>query len=140
MEQRLSGGSAIIRATIFDVAAKAGVSGSTVSRILKKKYDLYPQKTIEKVLQAAKSLNYVPNIMAQSLSRQRSNIIGIYGFFYPTNPVHLEVLLGVVQGLNKTHYGVTISNLVGSTSKDRKTMREAIQGGGLCGLILSSMS
>lgn len=64
-------------ATMNDVAKEAGVSASTVSRVLNKT----PQVTISaetraKVLKAAKRLNYRPNRIAQSLRLKKYNSIG----------------------------------------------------------------
>ena len=64
------------RATIKDIAAKAKVSLSTVSRALRDPQNT-PVATVAKVRAAAESLNYVYNATAGSLSRQRSDTIGI---------------------------------------------------------------
>lgn len=64
------------RATIKDVAMKANVSLSTVSRALRDP-DKTPPETVSKVRAAAEALNYVYNATAGSLSRQRSDTIGI---------------------------------------------------------------
>ena len=58
---------------ITDVAKLAGVSISTVSRVISD--NGYPVKPVvrEKVLAAAKELNYVPNISAKSLRQQKRN-------------------------------------------------------------------
>ena len=58
--------------TIKDVAAKAGVNPSTVSRVLKDNKSI-SQKTKDKVRQAMAELGYVPNVAAQMLAS---------GYFY----------------------------------------------------------
>ncbi len=65
-------------ATIKEIAKLANVSIATVSNVLNQKPrdSTSPQK-VEKVLKVAKSLNYRPNYLAQSLKRQRSRSIGI---------------------------------------------------------------
>lgn len=60
--------------TISTVAALAGVSVATVSRFLNRPESL-SAKTRERVGQAIDTLDYSPNIMAQSFRRGRSNII-----------------------------------------------------------------
>ena len=63
--------------TIKDVAGLAGVSVATVSYVLNnKKVDRITDETRQKVLQAAKELNYRPNIAAQNLKSGKSYIIG----------------------------------------------------------------
>lgn len=66
----------ISRATIKDVAIKANVSLSTVSRVLRNP-EKTPAATVHKVMEAVKSLNYVYNATAGSLSGRRSNTIGV---------------------------------------------------------------
>ena len=47
--------------TSTDIAKAAGVSQSTVSMVLNKKYNVsFSKETVEKVEQAAKDLGYVP--------------------------------------------------------------------------------
>ncbi|WP_171058705.1 LacI family DNA-binding transcriptional regulator [Brucella haematophila] len=64
------------RSRSIDVARLAGVSRSAVSRTFTP--DAYVSKaTREKVLRAAKTLDYHPNAMARSLITQKSGIIGV---------------------------------------------------------------
>jgi LacI family transcriptional regulator, sucrose operon repressor len=63
-------------ATIKEVADKAGVTVTTVSRMLNKP-DKVSKKTREKIQKAMKELYYKPNEIAQSLSKRTSNIIGL---------------------------------------------------------------
>lgn len=61
---------------IEDVAKKAGVSVTTVSRVLNNR-GYISQKTRVKVNQAIEELNYQPNEMARALFRRKSNMIGL---------------------------------------------------------------
>ena len=61
---------------IYDVAKLAGVSHSTVSRVINEK-DKVKDKTRQSVLSAMKMLNYVPNDAATSLASRKSSAIGI---------------------------------------------------------------
>lgn len=63
-------------ATIHDVAKRAGVSSTTVSRILNNR-GYISEKTKQLVFQTMKELNYQPNEIARSLLRKQSNIIGL---------------------------------------------------------------
>lgn len=65
-----------MRATIYDVAERAGVSSSTVSRVLAGR-DVVAAPTREKVLQAASELGYRTNAVARSLARQDSDTVAI---------------------------------------------------------------
>ncbi|QWU16064.1 transcriptional regulator, LacI family [Paenibacillus sophorae] len=62
--------------TIKDVALKAGVSVTTVSRVLNNRGYL-SEELKKKVYSAMEQLNYRPNELARSLSRSKSNIIGL---------------------------------------------------------------
>ncbi|ASA24134.1 LacI family DNA-binding transcriptional regulator [Paenibacillus donghaensis] len=62
--------------TIHDVALKAGVSVTTVSRVLNNR-GYISESTRSKVYRIMEELNYHPNEIARSLLRKRSNIIGL---------------------------------------------------------------
>jgi LacI family transcriptional regulator, sucrose operon repressor len=62
--------------TIKDVAAKAGVTVTTVSRYLNKR-GYMSDATRARIRQAMTDLDYVPNEIARSLFRRRSSIIGL---------------------------------------------------------------
>lgn len=61
---------------IKDVAEKAGVSVTTVSRVLNNR-GYISQETRDKVYQAMKEINYQPNELARSLFRRKSKMIGL---------------------------------------------------------------
>ncbi len=63
--------------TIVDVARKAGVSVSTVSKVLKN-YPNISAATRKKVLEATEELGYVPNAMASALSSKQYNKVAIW--------------------------------------------------------------
>jgi LacI family transcriptional regulator len=93
--------------TIHDVAARAGVSVATVSRVLNRK-EIVREETTNQVLAAAKSLRYVPNIAARSLSIRRSQTIGIvlpdvHGEFFS------EVIRGIDVAARKGGYHILVS-------------------------------
>ena len=64
------------RPSIQDVARKAGVSASTVSRVLNTRPDVAPA-TRERVLQTIAELNYHPNAQAVGLSRRSTGVVGL---------------------------------------------------------------
>ncbi|MCO4825168.1 MAG: LacI family DNA-binding transcriptional regulator, partial [Amylibacter sp.] len=75
------------KVTSLDVAKRAGVSQSAVSRVFTKGASA-SQKTVEKVKKAAADLGYRPNVLARSLITGRSRIIGLVvayldNYFYP---------------------------------------------------------
>ncbi|HJB61050.1 LacI family DNA-binding transcriptional regulator [Hominenteromicrobium sp.] len=70
------GAGTVSTATIRDVAQKAGVSQSTVSRVLNNT-GYVSAGTRARVMQAVESLDYSPSAIAVSLSKSRSRIIGV---------------------------------------------------------------
>lgn len=62
--------------TIFDVAKEAGVSKSTVSRVLNEKGNVN-EKTRRKILKVMKKMNYHPNSSARSLVTKKTHTIGL---------------------------------------------------------------
>lgn len=86
--------------TLRDVAEAAGVSEMTVSRVLRKRGDV-SEATRAKVLEAAKTLGYVPNRIAGSLASQRVNLVAV---IIPSlsNLVFPEVLSAISKVLDDT--------------------------------------
>ena len=73
-------------ATLLNVAERAGVSVTTISRMLNNRVNV-SEKTRKKIYAAMKELNYYPNEIARSLTKKKSNIIGLIvpsakNFFY----------------------------------------------------------
>jgi DNA-binding LacI/PurR family transcriptional regulator len=77
------------RITLKDVAARAGVSYQTVSKVLNKQAQVAPE-TEARIWEAVAELNYQPNISARNLRTQASKLLG-YGWSHPpgrsTHPV-----------------------------------------------------
>lgn len=63
-------------ATLRDVAERAGVTVTTVSRMLNGRMNV-SEKTKDKIGKAMQELGYHPNEMARSLAKKSSNIIGL---------------------------------------------------------------
>lgn len=85
-----------VSASIYDIAAKARVSPSTVSRALQD-HPRIGAKTKERILAVAKELDYVPSIVARSLIANRTWSVGM---ILPTiaDPFMGQVVAGVEQG------------------------------------------
>ncbi|MFA0439049.1 transcriptional regulator [Vibrio sp. 10N.286.49.C2] len=64
-----------MKVTMLDVANKAGVSKSTVSRVLNRKNIVRPD-VVKRVFDAIQETGYRPNILAQNLAMRKTNFIG----------------------------------------------------------------
>ena len=76
--------------TSKDVALKAGVSVSTVSRVFSNP-DLISKKVRERVLKVAEELNYVPDTTARNLKMNTRNTIGVI-ISDSENPFYVKVI------------------------------------------------
>ncbi|WP_068785551.1 LacI family DNA-binding transcriptional regulator [Paenibacillus phocaensis] len=65
------------KVTMADVAKKAGISKSTVSQFLNKRYEYMSDETKKKIEEAINQLGYQPNYIARSLKQKRTSMIGI---------------------------------------------------------------
>src|SRR5687767_1128747 len=88
--------------TIQDIARHAGVSVSTVSRVLNKNVPVARAKRAA-VLQAVEALGYRPNVVAQELARGHTLAVGVLPQGI-SNPFYSRLLKGVEQGLRGTGY------------------------------------
>ncbi|MEM7111431.1 MAG: LacI family DNA-binding transcriptional regulator [Chloroflexota bacterium] len=97
------------RPTLKDVAAKAGVSYQTVSKVLNRRAQV-SSSTEKRVMKAIEELNYRPNVAAQNLRQQHSNLIGYaWGEGGPLTwrPINNRFLHSVVHHLEEQGYLVT---------------------------------
>jgi DNA-binding LacI/PurR family transcriptional regulator len=108
--------SANSRATSYDVARSAGVSQSAVSRCFKQGASVAP-RTREKILAAARELNYFPNAIAQGLITRRSNLVAII-ISNLTNLYYPEVLAELTQRLSAQGIRVLLFSLAAESDVD----------------------
>jgi len=91
---------------IKDVAKKAGVAVSTVSRVLNDHSDV-KKETKEHVLNVIKELNYIPNNSARNLKRSSSNSIGVF-VLGEYNPFFGEIVEYLESEISLRGYSVMI--------------------------------
>ncbi|GGE23353.1 LacI family DNA-binding transcriptional regulator [Streptococcus himalayensis] len=113
-----------MRVTIKDVAKVAGVSPSTVTRVVQNKSSI-SEETKKRVRKAMKELNYHPNLNARSLVSSYTQVIGLVlpddsDIFYQ-NPFFPSVFRGIAQAAAEHHYAIQIA-----TGKNEEERMEAI--------------
>lgn len=106
--------------TIKEVALKAGVSIATVSRVLNNVGPV-DERTRQHVRDIARELRYVPNATGRSLSRRKTDAIGLllpdlFGEFFS------EVLRGGDQTAQQSQYHLVVS----SSHNNRRQIRAAL--------------
>lgn len=90
------------KVTIMDIAEKANVSPSTVSRVLRGSAEVAKAKR-EAVMRAVETLQYRPNIFAQSLASGQSMTIGVMTQNFGS-PFYDGILQGILLGLEESEY------------------------------------
>jgi LacI family transcriptional regulator len=114
---------------IRDVATKADVAASSVSRVISGHPNVSPELK-GRVLAAVQALGYEPNILAQNLRRGSTQTIGL---LVPdiSNPLFSEFALHAAQTLNEAGYALLIANSQGLPDSDRtnvKLLRQRVDG------------
>ena len=110
--------------TLRDVSEVAGVSEMTVSRVLRNRDDV-SEITRAKVLEAKRTLGYVPNRIAGALASQRVNLVAV---IIPSlsNMVFPEVLMGVSDALEGTGLQPVVGVTNYSTETEEKVLYEML--------------
>lgn len=93
--------SALGRVTINDVARAAGVSVSTVSKVVNERYGVAPT-TSRRVMEVVNELGYETSLVASSLRRRRTSVIGILVAEF--EPFSVELLKGISVAATGTGY------------------------------------
>ena len=93
--------------TIKELAVRAGVSHSTVSRALNNNPAI-ARETVERIQQLARELNYVPSGFARSLKTNRSYMLGVI-VHRIADPFYSEVLGGIQSVAHQFQYSMFVS-------------------------------
>jgi LacI family transcriptional regulator len=103
--------------TIIDVAREAGVSYSTVSRVING-YEFVKEETRQRVLEAAERLGYVANQQARSLAGGKTRVIGLLVPGLDNGYVG-EVARGVDEEIARAEYEMILYTTHRNESKER---------------------
>ncbi|HHV55754.1 MAG TPA: LacI family transcriptional regulator [Firmicutes bacterium] len=106
--------------TIKDIAKRCGVSVATVSRVLNG-HPTVSRDLRERVLQAARDLNYQPNAVARSLVSSRSRLLGVV---IPdiVNPFFPDVVRAVEDVAAQHGYSVLLSNTDWNLYREKESL------------------
>lgn len=98
--------------TLRDVARDAGVSATTVSRILNDRATGVPisDATRARVLAAASRLGYQPNLLARGLRGSKSSLIGVIARDI-SDPFHVQILKGINEVLRSRDYRLFLGHV-----------------------------
>ncbi len=111
-----------MKATIRDIAEKAGVSIATVSRALNDDNNLVRSDTKELILSIAEELNYQPNVAARNLVTQTTKTIGLV-----LPEIQGEFFTQVIKGIDEIAFTQGYHVIVASSHSERNIV-ESIMG------------
>lgn len=103
--------------TLKEVAARAGVSRSAVSRCFTEGASVSPAMR-DRVMQAATALGYSPNILARSLTTRSTGMIGLVSNNF-RNPFFLQIFDLFTRGLQDRGLRPLLVNLTDETDPER---------------------
>ncbi|MFZ7942526.1 LacI family DNA-binding transcriptional regulator [Neobacillus sp. 19] len=111
-----------MKTTIKDIAMRANVSITTVSRVINQKTDGMSETTRRRVLEIIQEMNYHPNKIARSMITKRTNTIGL---IIPDirNPFFPELVRGVEDVAKKYHYNVFLCNTDEDIEREESSLR-----------------
>ena len=104
-----------------DVAAAAGVSPTTVSRVLNNR-GYISEKTRKKVENAVNEVGYIPNEIARSLYASKTNIVGVI-FPNTTVPFYGEMVMRLENLLSQKGYKVLLCNTDDEPEKEKEHLK-----------------
>ncbi len=124
------------RPTIYDVARHAGVSPTTVSRILNEPDKVNPE-TQKRVLASIDALSFIPKAEARARSMQKNGRIGVISPFF-TAPSFIQRLRGIAGALSPQKFELVIYT-VDSATQLKNYLSTLPLTGNLDGLIVLSL-
>ena len=121
------------KATIYNVAERAGVAISTVSRVLNNSSDV-SDLTRARVLQAIEELRFRPDRTAKTLAQKQTEslVIAMPSF---TTPFHTELLKGVRSRIKELEYDLLLFDLGSRNPKEK--LLDFLSKGSVDGLLLA---
>lgn len=111
--QKISENKAI---TIYDIAKEAGVSASTVSRVLTNSANVRKEKR-ERVLALIEKYNFKPNALAKGLADTKTRTIGVLAADI-RNPYYASLFVACENAARALDYTVVLYNSLGEMTKE----------------------
>lgn len=114
-------GALMVKCSISDVARQAGVSTTTVSRVMNNKTSGVSAKTRERILAVMEEMNYRPSQLARGIALNHSNIIGVIipdvsNLFYP------QMLRGIGDYLSTRGYAMMLFNSDSDPEREKQQL------------------
>lgn len=124
--------------TIKDIAREAGVSFSTVSKVINNSHEI-SEATANRVREVMKQMDFTPNIRASNFKRRSTKNIAFLTALKKgeafANPHMFEVLCGAHKVLSQKGYGISLLDISGEEIPG-DTVKSVISTGGYDGIIV----
>ena len=112
--------------SLKEVAARAGVSFQTASKVLNGGEVRVAAETAERIESAARELGYSPNTVARSLVQRTTYTIGLVAGSF-ADPALAELLIGAESAAREQGHAVLVSNLGGSGEGNVDVVRTLVE-------------
>lgn len=122
-------------ATIVDVARLAGVNPTTVSRVINNR-GYISEKTKKRVHEAMDELGYQPNEIARSLTKQKSNTIGVI-VPHISHPYFAKLISNLENEAAKKDYKIILCNSKEKAEKEKQYL-DMCKSNRVAGIIICS--
>ncbi len=107
-----------------DIAAQAGVSIMTVSKVLRNAHDISTE-TRNRILKISQDMGYVPDSMAQGLRTRCTKLLGLV-IPSVTNPVFARVVTAVEDRAHELGYDVILAHTANEPERESQAIRRLI--------------
>jgi DNA-binding LacI/PurR family transcriptional regulator len=111
--------------TVKDIAARAGISHSTVSRALRNSTLVSPE-TLKRVQQLANEMGYSPSAAARTLKTNRSQVLGVV-LSSVEDPFFGEILQGIEEVVQGSGYSLFIASANRDPEHERKIVQTMVE-------------
>lgn len=122
-------------ATIVDVARLAGITPTTVSRVINNR-GYISEKTKKRVHEAMDELGYQPNEIARSLTKQKSNTIGVI-VPHISHPYFAKLISNLENEAAKKDYKIILCNSKEKAEKEKQYL-DMCKSNRVAGIIICS--
>jgi DNA-binding LacI/PurR family transcriptional regulator len=107
-----------------DIAARAGVSIMTVSKVMRNASDI-SEKTKARVRQIAQEMGYVPDSMAQGLRTRRTKLFGLV-ISTIANPIYARTAMALEERAQELGYGLILSHSLNEVEREENCIRSLL--------------
>ncbi|SED66153.1 transcriptional regulator, LacI family [Ruania alba] len=115
------------RVTISDVARRAGVTKSTVSKYLNSSAGYYVAAETRELIEAAiRELDFEPSVIARGLTQHRTMTIGLVAADI-RNPFYPDLVAGVQEAVEPAGYTVVLGSTGSDPERERAIVRSMIR-------------